>query len=198
VNLPALGDVPNVNMLTCAAQASVPIIHAMNRAAKLAYAEVVSTISSRSAGPGTRHNIDEFVRTTSRGVSDIGGAQRGKAMLVLNPADPPVTMGNTIYGIPAAPEIDRDAVAAEIEAMVTRVAAYVPGYRLKATPVFDRRDTPWGRRTAISILVQVEGRGDHLPRYSGNLDIMTAAAIQVADQLALRRASAGGARGGLS
>jgi acetaldehyde dehydrogenase len=160
------------------------MVHAVGRAAPLAYAEMVSTISSASAGPGTRANIDEFTATTSRALQVVGGAARGKAIMVLNPADPPILMGNTLFAVPQDEEVDREAVAASVAAMAAQVAQYVPGYRLKAPVVFDEQDTALGRRTVVIVLLQVEGAGDFLPSYSGNLDIMTAAACQVGERIA--------------
>jgi acetaldehyde dehydrogenase len=175
VNLDAHLDASEVNLITCGGQATIPIVHAVNRVAPVAYAEIVSTVASRSAGPGTRANIDEFTRTTARGLEEIGGAVRGKAIIVLNPADPPILMRNTVY-CSLAEDADREAVADSVEAMVAQVAAYVPGYRLTTEPVFDD-----GR---VSVFLEVAGAGDYLPAYAGNLDIMTAAAARVGEQLA--------------
>jgi acetaldehyde dehydrogenase len=168
-------DKPNVNLTTCGGQATTPIVAAINRAASVEYAEIVSTVSSRSAGPGTRQNIDEFTETTARGLVDVGGARKGKAIIVLNPADPPVLMRNTIYA--RVPEdADTEAITRSIEEMVREVQNYVPGYQLKSPPIFDR-----GR---VTVLLQVEGAGDYFPNYAGNLDIMTAAAVQVGEKFA--------------
>jgi acetaldehyde dehydrogenase len=175
VNLDAHLDAPEVNLITCGGQATIPIVHAVNRVAPVAYAEIVSTVASRSAGPGTRANIDEFTRATARGLEEVGGAARGKAIIVLNPADPPILMRNTVY-CSLAEDADREAVADSVEAMVAQVAAYVPGYRLTTEPVFDD-----GR---VSVFLEVAGAGDYLPTYAGNLDIMTAAATRVGEQLA--------------
>jgi acetaldehyde dehydrogenase len=150
---------------------------------------MVSTISSRSAGPGTRQNIDEFTATTARAIEQVGGAAAGKAIIILNPADPPILMGNTVFGVPDSEDIDRDAVRASVQRMVEAVREYVPGYRLKAPVVFDQQETAWGPRTVIIVLLQVEGAGDFLPPYSGNLDIMTAAAAKVGERMALTRES---------
>jgi len=144
------------------------------------YAEIVATIASKSAGPGTRANIDEFTRTTAAGVAEIGGASSSKAIIVLNPAEPEIMMRNTVF-CALEPGADRDAIAAAVEAMVERVAGYVPGYRLRAAPVFDD--------DRVVIVVEVEGAGDYLPRYAGNLDIMTAAAVRVGEELARLRAA---------
>jgi acetaldehyde dehydrogenase len=178
VNLTAQLDSPNVNMVTCGGQATVPIVHAVCRVARVRYAEIVASIASRSAGPGTRANIDEFTETTARAVSEVGGAERGKAIIILNPAEPPLLMRDTVI-CSLEPGADREAITASVLRMVDDVAAYVPGYRLRVPPQFgDDR---------VSIFLEVEGRGDFLPAYAGNLDIMTAAAVRVGEQLALAR-----------
>lgn len=184
VNLGQHIEEPNVNLITCGGQATIPLVHAVSRITSVEYAEMVSTVSSVSAGPGTRQNIDEFTVTTSRGLEVIGGAKKGKAIIILNPADPPILMRNTIYVVPEAGEIDEKAVFESVEKMVSEVQTYVPGYRLKSPPVTDRRDTPWGTKTVIVILLEVEGAGDFLPAYAGNLDIMTAAACRTGDMFA--------------
>jgi acetaldehyde dehydrogenase len=145
---------------------------------------MVSTIASLSAGPGTRQNIDEFTFTTARGLEVIGGAKQGKAIIILNPADPPILMRNTIYALLESEDVDRKAIVDSVEEMVTAVQAYVPGYRLKNEPVFEVRDTPDGRRTLVALLLEVTGAGDFLPSYAGNLDIMTASARQVGELFA--------------
>jgi acetaldehyde dehydrogenase len=175
----------NLNMITCGGQATIPIVAAVSRVTAVRYAEIVSTIASRSAGPGTRANIDEFTMTTSRGLEAIGGARRGKAIIVLNPANPPILMRNTVY-CAIGDDVDETAVQASIEAMVECIADYVPGYRCKGI-VFDRGsfDTPSGRAPArVSVLLEVTGDADYLPAYAGNLDIMTAAAVRVGETLA--------------
>ncbi len=172
----------NVNMVTCGGQATIPMVHAVSRIVPVEYAEIVATVSSASAGPGTRQNIDEFTRTTSKAVEVIGGATRGKAIIILNPAEPPLLMRDTIYcSIPL--DADVDAIAASIHAVAAEVAAYVPGYRLVAEPQFDVpfADTGKGR---VAVFVEVEGAGDFLPPYAGNLDIMTAAATKVGNEIA--------------
>jgi acetaldehyde dehydrogenase len=184
VNLGAHMDEPNVNLITCGGQATIPLVYAVSRVAPVPYAEMVSTIASLSAGPGTRQNIDEFTFTTARGLEVIGGAQRGKAIIILNPADPPILMRNTIYVLLESEDVDRKAIVDSVEEMVTAVQAYVPGYRLKNEPVFEVRDTPDGRRTLIAMLLEVTGAGDFLPSYAGNLDIMTASARQVGELFA--------------
>ncbi len=187
VNLEEHLDAPNVNMITCGGQATIPIVGAINDVAPLRYAEMVSTISSASAGPGTRQNIDEFTRTTARALERVGGAEKGKAIIVLNPADPPILMRNTVYAVPAAGAdgFDETAIRASIEARVADVAAYVPGYRCKSVAV-DEQDTAWGRVPVVIALLEVEGAGDFLPPYAGNLDIMTAAAARVGGRIAAR------------
>jgi acetaldehyde dehydrogenase len=169
----------NVNLVTCGGQATIPIVHAVARAAPVSYAEIVASIASESAGPGTRRNIDEFTRTTARAIETVGGAGRGKAIIVLNPADPPVMMRDTVYcDVPA--DADRAAVAASVTAMVGEVSSYVPGYRLLAEPQFDTD----GDHTVVSVFLEIEGAGDYLAPYAGNLDIMTAAAVRTGERLA--------------
>lgn len=173
---------PNVNMVTCGGQATVPIVYAINRAAPVEYAEIVSTISSRSAGPGTRQNIDEFTQTTKSALVKVGGAGDAKAIIILNPAEPPIMMRNTIYAKCDAGRIE--AIKKSVEEMVHKLQQYVPGYRLKVPPYAD------GER--VVAMIEVEGAGDYLPKYSGNLDIITSAAVAVAERYAdLKR---GGAR----
>lgn len=183
VNLGRHLDAPNVNLITCGGQATIPLVYAVSRVTPVCYAETVSTVASVSAGPGTRQNIDEFTFTTAHGLEAVGGARKGKAIIILNPADPPILMRNTIYVVPEAEEIDQEAIRASVERMVADVQRYVPGYRLKPV-VFDRRDTPWGSRPVITMLLEVEGAGDFLPPYSGNLDIMTASARRVGELFA--------------
>ena len=177
VNLAALlgrGEM-NVNMVTCGGQATIPMIAAISRVQPVQYGEIVATISSRSAGPGTRRNIDEFTRTTSRAIEQVGGAARGKAIIIINPAEPPLVMRDTVHCLTET-EPDQAKITAAIHAMITEVQKYVPGYRLVNGPVFD------GKR--VSVFLEVEGLGDFLPRYSGNLDIMTAAAARTAEMFA--------------
>jgi len=183
VNLGQHLDEPNVNLITCGGQATIPLVYAVSRVTPVRYAEIVSTVASRSAGPGTRQNIDEFTFTTARGLEALGGAEQGKAIIILNPAEPPILMRNTVYLVPAV-AFDQEAVIASVEKMVADVQRYVPGYRLKSPPVFDRRSTPWGERVVIAMLLEIRGAGDFLPPYAGNLDIMTAAARQVGELFA--------------
>ena len=184
VNLGAYMDEDNVNLITCGGQATIPLVHAVSRVAPVPYAEMISTIASLSAGPGTRQNIDEFTFTTARGLEVIGGAKQGKAIIILNPADPPILMRNTIYVLLDSEDADRDAIVESVEAMVKAVQAYVPGYRLKNEPVFEVRETANGRKMLVAMLLEVTGAGDFLPPYAGNLDIMTASARQVGEVFA--------------
>jgi len=184
VNLGANLDAPNVNLITCGGQATIPLVNAVSRVTSVAYAEIVSTVASKSAGPGTRQNIDEFTDTTARGLEALGGAKQGKAIIVLNPAEPPILMRNTVYVLTEAADPDRAAITDSVARMVAEVQRYVPGYRLKNPPLFDPRDTPWGQRPTIAMLLEVTGAGDYLPAYAGNLDIMTAAARRAGEMLA--------------
>jgi acetaldehyde dehydrogenase len=186
VNLGRHLDEPNVNLITCGGQATIPLVHAVSRVSPVMYAEIVSTIASASAGPGTRQNIDEFTFTTSRGIQELGGAAKGKAIIILNPADPPILMRNTIYVLPESTPVDQEKITSSVEGMVADVQAYVPGYRLRNPVVFDRRQTPWGERTVVVILLEGEGAGDWLPAYAGNLDIMTSSAHRVGELMAQR------------
>ncbi|MFZ9885890.1 MAG: acetaldehyde dehydrogenase (acetylating) [Myxococcota bacterium] len=180
---------PNVNMVTCGGQATIPIVWALSRHSKVRYAEIVASIASRSAGPGTRANIDEFTETTARGLEVVGGAEVGKAIIVLNPAEPPLIMRDTVYALVEGS--DDETLTGAIEDVVASVQRYVPGYRLKAPPVFERferggvfmpgRGLVEGRK--VTVLLEVEGAGDYLPRYAGNLDIMTSAAMAVGERL---------------
>ena len=180
VNLGAHLGADNVNLVTCGGQATIPIVAAVHRICPVEYAEIVATISSRSAGPGTRQNIDEFTETTARALEQLGGAKRGKAIIIMNPADPPILMRDTVYVVFPDGE-SREAIAASILQMVDEVQRYVPGYRLRSEPIFD------GNR--VTVMLEVEGAGDYLPKYSGNLDIMTAAAVKVAEEIARNTAS---------
>src|SRR5216684_3797065 len=177
VNLDEHANATNVNMVSCGGQATIPMVAAVNRVSPVHYAEIVSSIASKSAGPGTRANIDEFTQTTARAIEKIGGAKKGKAIIVLNPAEPPLIMRNTVFCF--TDEVDRDAIGASIKRMVEDVQGYVPGYRLKQEVQFERfRD---GLKT--SIFLEIEGAGHYLPPYAGNLDIMTSAALKTAERL---------------
>jgi acetaldehyde dehydrogenase len=191
VNLDAHLDQPNVNMVTCGGQATIPIVAAISHVAKVHYAEIIATISSKSAGPGTRANIDEFTETTSKALEQVGGAAKGKAIIVLNPAEPPLMMRDSVFVLSEA--ADQAAIAASIEAMVHAVHSYVPGYRLKQAVQFDvipesaplhipGLGTFSGLKT--SVFLEVEGAAHYLPSYAGNLDIMTSAALATAERMA--------------
>ena len=171
VNLEEHRDAPEINLITCGAQATIPIVAAASAVVPVVYAETISTVAARSAGPGTRQNIDEFTAATARGLERIGGAARAKAIIILNPAEPPITMRNTVYL--EMPDADAAELTAAVEAAVEQVQRYVPGYRLAAKPLVSD-----GMATVI---VEVEGAGDSLPTYAGNLDIMTAAAVRIAE-----------------
>jgi acetaldehyde dehydrogenase (acetylating) len=175
VNLEKFKAEPNLNMVTCGGQATVPIVNAIHRVAGAKYAEIVACIASKSAGPGTRQNIDEFTQTTAKALEIIGGAEKGKAIIVLNPAEPPIMMTNTVYVEVEKP--DEKSIRASVEEMVKDVQSYVPGYQLRIPPILE------GNK--VTTIVQVEGAGDFLPKYSGNLDIITSAAVRVAEKLAI-------------
>ena len=175
-------DGANVNLISCGAQATIPMVAAISRVAPVHYAEIVATIASRSAGPGTRANIDEFTQTTARGIERVGGAGRAKAIIVLNPAEPPIVMRDAIYAL-CDGRLDRAAVAASILQMAEAVGAYVPGYRLRGEPIFDDEAGGSAGSSRVTVFVEVEGAGDYLPRYAGNLDIMTSAAVATAERL---------------
>jgi acetaldehyde dehydrogenase len=191
VNLDAHIDAPNVNMVTCGGQATIPMVAAVSRVAKVHYAEIVASISSKSAGPGTRANIDEFTETTSKAIEVVGGAAKGKAIIVLNPAEPPVMMRDTVYTLSEL--ADREKIEQSIEEMVAKVHAYVPGYRLKQKVQFDEipANAPLnipglGKFSGLktSVFLEVEGAAHYLPAYAGNLDIMTSAALATAERMA--------------
>lgn len=166
--------IDNVNMITCGGQATIPIVSAINQVGDVTYGEIVATISSLSAGPGTRANIDEFTITTRRGIEEVGGADQGKALIILNPANPPIFMRDTIYC--EVKNMDEIAIRTSIKAMVEKVSEYVPGYRLRQEPMFEGN--------CVTVFVEVEGAGDYFPPYAGNLDIMTAAAVRVGEDFA--------------
>ena len=190
-------DAPNVNMITCGGQATIPIVYAVSRAVAdqggVPYAEIVASVASVSAGPGTRANIDEFTKTTSKGVETIGRAARGKAIIILNPADPPMIMRDTIF-CEIGEDADHDAIAKSIRDVVAEVQTYVPGYRLLNEPQFDEPSVVNGGQHVVTTFIEVEGAGDYLPPYAGNLDIMTAAATKVGEEMAKEAASVGGTR----
>jgi acetaldehyde dehydrogenase len=198
VNGDANLDAPNVNMVTCGGQATIPIVYAVGRVAKVHYGEIVASISSKSAGPGTRANIDEFTETTSQAIVDVGGATRGKAIIVLNPAEPPLIMRDTVYCL--CEDGDREAITKSVEDMVAEVQRYVPGYRLKQAVQFESIGSnkplhiPEMAETGrtdftglkVSVFLEVEGAAHYLPAYAGNLDIMTSAALKTAERIAER------------
>lgn len=198
VNLGEHLGAPDVNMVTCGGQATIPVVAAISRVAPVPYAEIVASIASRSAGPGTRANIDEFTETTAHAIETVGGAQRGKAIIVLNPAKPALIMRDTVLCLVDAPDpAVRDRIADAVTAMVADVAAYVPGYRLKRpvqiVPVAEDMSTLVGDASVthrVDVFLEVEGAGDYLPPFAGNLDIMTSAAVRVAEAVALDRAPA--------
>jgi acetaldehyde dehydrogenase len=203
VNLDEHLDSRNINMVTCGGQATIPIVAAVSSVAQVRYAEIVASIASRSAGPGTRANIDEFTETTSRAIERVGGAERAKAIIVLNPAEPPFIMRDTVLCL--LDDCDQDMVAASVKAMVAQVESYVPGCRLKQEVQFRRvgpadieseliRDAPAADRLLATVFLEVEGAAHYLPAYAGNLDIMTSAALQVGERLvSLGRARVGAA-----
>lgn len=176
VNLKEHIEEGNVNLITCGGQATIPIVHAINRVSSVEYAEIVATISSKSAGPGTRANIDEFTQTTARGIEVIGGAKKGKAIIILNPAEPPILMRNTVNALVDREKMNENDIVKSIEEMVSIVQSYVPGYRMRTEPIIEDNK--------VTVLLEVEGAGDYLPKYSGNLDIMTASAVKVAEEFA--------------
>jgi acetaldehyde dehydrogenase (acetylating) len=175
VNLRDHLDADNINLITCGGQATIPIVHAIQQVQPVEYAEIVATISSKSAGPGTRANIDEFTQTTARGIEEVGGAKKGKAIIILNPAEPPILMRDTIHVLVEG-KAKAEEIGASIRAMETEVQSYVPGYRIRQEPIIDG--------SSVTVFIEVEGAGDYLPVYSGNLDIMTAASVRVAEEWA--------------
>ncbi|MGW3952288.1 acetaldehyde dehydrogenase (acetylating) [Streptomyces sp. NPDC004752] len=201
VNGEAHLDAPNVNMVTCGGQATIPIVAAVNSVTPVHYGEIVASISSRSAGPGTRANIDEFTETTASAIEQVGGAARGKAIIILNPAEPPLIMRDTVHCLVS--ECATEQVTAAVEDMAGRVRAYVPGYRLKQKVQFDtvtdedplRTLVPGGTRAMkVSVFLEVEGAAHYLPAYAGNLDIMTSAALRTAERMAAHRSTEGASR----
>jgi acetaldehyde dehydrogenase len=194
VNGDANLDAPNVNMVTCGGQATIPMVAAVNRVTPVHYGEIVASIASKSAGPGTRANIDEFTETTSEAIMKVGGARRGKAIIILNPAEPPLIMRDTVYCL--TDDADQDAIVASVEAMAKEVQSYVPGYRLKQAVQFERigGNAPLHipemgedfTGLKVTIFIEVEGAAHYLPAYAGNLDIMTSAALRTAEKIVLR------------
>ena len=170
-----LADADEVNLISCGGQATIPIVAAVSRVQAVQYAEIVATVASKSIGPGTRQNIDEFTRTTRAGIEQVGGAQRGKAIVIINPAEPPLIMRDTVH-CQTVDEPDRAAIERSVAAMVDEVRSYVPGYTVKNGPVFEDRQ--------VSVWLEIEGLGDFLPTYAGNLDIMTAAALRTGEGMA--------------
>ncbi|MGW4734396.1 acetaldehyde dehydrogenase (acetylating) [Streptomyces shenzhenensis] len=207
VNLDEHLDAPNVNMVTCGGQATIPVVAAISRVVPVAYAEIVASIAAKSAGPGTRANIDEFTETTAAAIVRVGGARRGKAIIILNPAEPPLMMRDTVFALVTLPEGEDGAtvkaqIAESVRKMATDVAAYVPGYRLVQDVQISEipadqpvgtllADGPHARPThQVSVFLQVEGAGMYLPAYAGNLDIMTSAAVQMAEKIAAAKEAA--------
>jgi len=193
VNMDQNIDAPNANMVTCGGQATIPMVAAVSRVARVRYAEIVASVSSRSAGPGTRANIDEFTRTTTRGIEVVGGAERGKAIIILNPAEPPMIMRDTVFTL--SDNVDFAVIDESVKRMVADVQKFVPGYRLKQELQFERfgsnrpiKIPGYGEFTGVktAIYLEVEGAGDYLPPYAGNLDIMTAAAHATGELIAQR------------
>lgn len=179
VNIGENLNAENINLITCGGQATIPMVHAVNRVSSVEYAEIVATISSKSAGPGTRANIDEFTQTTSLGIEKVGGAKKGKAIIILNPAEPPILMRDTVYALVEEGSMDEEKIRESIQEMEASVQSYVPGYHLRTEPIIE------GNK--VTIFIEVEGAGDYLPKYSGNLDIMTAAAVKVAEEFAKKK-----------
>jgi acetaldehyde dehydrogenase len=183
VNLREHLDAPNLNMITCGGQATIPLVYAVSSVTPVPYAEIVASIASRSAGPGTRANIDEFTTTTARAIERVGGAERGKAVIVLNPVEPPMIMRDTVF-CAISPDADPGAITASVLDMVAEVGRYVPGFTLRAEPQFDPPSPDWSGYARVALFLEVRGNGDYLPEWAGNLDIMTAAAARVGELLA--------------
>ena len=193
VNLGEHRDEMNINMITCGGQATIPMVQAISRITPVSYAEIVASISSKSAGPGTRANIDEFTETTASAIEQVGGAAKGKAIIILNPVEPPLVMRDTVFAAIDG-DADRDAITESIYRAVAEVQTYVPGYRLKVDPQFDDPNPLWGGKARVGVFLEVTGNGDYLPDWAGNLDIMTAAANRAAE-LIYRPELAGAAEG---
>ena len=173
VNLKQYVNEPNINMITCGGQATIPIIAAISEVAKVKYAEIVATTSSKSAGPGTRQNIDEFTQTTAEAIEVVGKAEKGKAIIILNPAEPPIMMRNTIYTLIGDSKVNKNAITESVKNMVKKVQKYVPGYKLSLGPIFADKK--------VTVMIEVEGAGDYLPVYAGNLDIETSSAMAIGE-----------------
>jgi acetaldehyde dehydrogenase len=188
VNVDIHAGAPNINMITCGGQATIPIVHAVSRVTPVTYAEIVASIASRSAGPGPRANIDEFTETTSHAIEAVGGAERGKAIIILNPVSPPMIMRDTVF-CAIGPDVDRDAISESIFAMVAEVQRYVPGYRLRSDPQFDDPNPLWHGNGRVGVFLEVRGNGDYLPEWAGNLDIMTAAAVRAGELIVTAKAA---------
>jgi acetaldehyde dehydrogenase len=189
VNMDILTGAPNLNMITCGGQATIPIVHAVSQVTPVPYAEIIASIASRSAGPGTRANIDEFTQTTAAAIAEVGGAAKGKAIIILNPVDPPMIMRDTVF-CAIRPDADRAAISESIHQMAERVRGYVPGYALRADPQFDDPRETWHGNGRVAVFLEVRGNGDYLPEWAGNLDIMTAAAARVGELVAEDKAAA--------
>ncbi|MEH7107071.1 acetaldehyde dehydrogenase (acetylating) [Bacillus sp. JJ1764] len=181
VNLEEHREARNVNMVSCAGQATTPLLYAVSRVVPVHYAEIIATVASRAIGPGTRQNVDEFTRTTANALVKVGGAKSARAIPVFNSAEPPITMTNTVYAVIKDNDFDVEAVKKSVLKMIEEVSTYVPGYRLKGEPFVDYRETLWGRLPMMVIMNEVEGEGDFFPNYAGNLDIMTASARKVGE-----------------
>jgi acetaldehyde dehydrogenase len=188
VNADVHAGAPNINMITCGGQATIPIVNAVSSVTEVPYAEIVASIASRSAGPGTRANIDEFTETTAHAIEAVGGAARGKAIIILNPVSPPMIMRDTVF-CAIGPDADRDAIAESIHRMVAQVQRYVPGYQLRSDPQFDDPNPAWHGNGRVGVFLEVKGNGDYLPEWAGNLDIMTAAAVRAGELIVTAKAA---------
>jgi acetaldehyde dehydrogenase len=188
VNADVHAGAPNINMITCGGQATIPIVNAVSSVTTVPYAEIVASIASRSAGPGTRANIDEFTETTAHAIEAVGGAQRGKAIIILNPVSPPMIMRDTVF-CAIEPDADQDAITDSIHRMVEQVQKYVPGYQLRSDPQFDDPNPAWHGNGRVAVFLEVKGNGDYLPEWAGNLDIMTAAAVRAGELISTAKAA---------
>jgi acetaldehyde dehydrogenase len=188
VNADVHTEAPNINMITCGGQATIPIVNAVSRVTTVPYAEIVASIASRSAGPGTRANIDEFTETTAHAIEAVGGAERGKAIIILNPVTPPMIMRDTVF-CAIEPGADQHAISESIHRMVEQVQKYVPGYQLRSDPQFDDPNPAWHGNGRVAVFLEVKGNGDYLPEWAGNLDIMTAAAVRAGELIAAAKAA---------